>query len=104
MSSGANIVTIHILDKEYRVSCPAEEQEELLRSAAYLNKKMKEIRDSGKVIGTDRVAVMAALNISHELLKARSDKETHSNTLGNRIRTLQTKIDAALHDSKQLDL
>ena len=70
MSSGANVVTVHILDKEYRIACPPEEQDELLRSAKYLSKKMKEIRDSGKVIGTDRIAVMAALNISHELLKA----------------------------------
>ena len=104
MSSGANVVSIHILDKEYRVSCPPEEQEGLLRSASYLNKKMKEIRDSGKVIGTDRIAVMAALNISHELLKAGSENEFHSTTLGGRIRSLQNKIDAALHDSKQIDL
>jgi len=104
MSSGTNVVSIHILDKEYRVSCPPEEQEELLRSAGYLNNKMKEIRDSGKVIGTDRIAVMAALNISHELLKAGSENELHSSTLGGRIRSLQNKIDAALHDAKQMDL
>ena len=104
MSSGANVVTVHILDKEYRIACPPEEQDELLRSAKYLSKKMKEIRDSGKVIGTDRIAVMAALNISHELLKAQSDTESHSSTLGSRIKNLQTKIDAALHDSKQMDL
>ncbi len=104
MSNGANVITVHILDKEYRVGCPPEEQEELLRSASYLNKKMKAIRDSGKVIGTDRIAVMAALNIAHELLKANTENEFHSNTLGGRIRSLQNKIDAALHDSKQIDL
>lgn len=104
MSNGANVVAVHILDKEYRVSCPPEEHEELLRSANYLSNKMKEIRDSGKVIGTDRIAVMAALNISHELLKAQSDTDVSSNTLGSRIRNLQNKIDAALHDSKQMDL
>lgn len=104
MNNIANVVTIHILDKEYRVACPPEEREELARSASYLSKKMKEIRDSGKVIGTDRIAVMAALNISHELLKAHSENEFQSSTLGGRIRTLQNKIDAALHDSKQIDL
>ncbi len=104
MSSGANAVTINILDKEYRVACPPEEQEELLRSASYLNKKMKEIRDGGKVIGTDRIAVMAALNLSHELLKARSENEFHDTTLGSRIRSLQNKIDTALQDTKQMDL
>jgi cell division protein ZapA len=104
MSSGANVVTVQILDKEYRVSCPPEEQDELQRSAKYLSKKMKEIRDGGKVIGTDRIAVMAALNISHELLKTQSDAESNSSTLGSRIKNLQNKIDAALHDSKQMDL
>jgi cell division protein ZapA len=104
MSSGANVVTVQILDKEYRVSCPPEEQDELQRSAKYLSKKMKEIREGGKVIGTDRIAVMAALNISHELLKTQSDAESNSSTLGSRIKNLQNKIDAALHDSKQMDL
>jgi len=104
MSDTNNIVTIHVLDKEYRVSCSPEEHEELLRSASYLNRKMKEIRDNGKVVGTDRIAVMAGLNISHELLKARTESEVHNSALGGRIRSLQNKIDAALHDSNQMDL
>lgn len=102
--SDAGTVIIHLLDKEYRVSCPAEEQEALMVSASYLGKKMKEIRDSGKVIGTDRIAVMAALNITHELLKTRSDNSSQNDALGTRIRSLQNKIDAALQDSKQMDL
>ena len=102
IESGA--VSIHLLDKEYRVSCPPEEQEALRASASYLGKKMKEIRDSGKVIGTDRIAVMAALNIAHEFLKIRSDSTSQSDSLGTRIRSLQGKIDAALQDSKQMDL
>jgi len=65
---------------------------------------MREIRDNGKVIGTDRIAVMAALNISHDLLKSQFEVESHGNSLGNRIRNLQNKIDAALQDVKQLDL
>ena len=102
--SDANTVIIHLLDKEYRVSCPAEEQEALMVSASFLGKKMKEIRDSGKVIGTDRIAVMAALNITHEFLKTRSESASQNDTLGTRIRSLQNKIDAALQDSKQMDL
>ena len=102
--SSANAVSIHILDKEYRVACSPDEQEALLASANYLGKKMKEIRDSGKVIGTDRIAVMAALNLTHELLKARSEQSSHNDSLSTRIRSLQNKIDAALHDSKQMDL
>ena len=102
--SDSGAVSIRILDKEYRVSCPPEEQEALLVTASYLGKKMKEIRDSGKVVGTDRIAVMAALNLTHELLKTRSETSSQNDTLGARIRSLQNKIDAALHDSKQMDL
>ena len=102
--SESGAVSIHLLDKEYRVSCPPEEQEALMLSASFLGKKMKEIRDSGKVVGTDRIAVMAALNIAHEFLKARSENAVQSDNLGTRIRAIQNKIDAALHDSKQMDL
>lgn len=65
-------VDITILDKEYRVACPANERESLERSARHLDAKMREIRNTGKVIGNDRVAVMAAINITHELLQLRA--------------------------------
>lgn len=104
MSSQHIPVTVHILEKEYLVGCPPDEREALLAAASYLGKKMKEIRDSGKVVGADRIAVIAAINIAHELLKARSENEFHGDTLGSRIRALQNKIDAALHESRQMDL
>ena len=66
-------VTIRILEKEYQVACPADEKADLMASAEMLNKKMREIRDSGKVVGLDRVAVMAALNLANELLKTTGD-------------------------------
>ena len=62
-------VTVRILEKEYFVSCPQDERADLLDSAEYLNKKMREIRDTGKVVGADRIAVMAALNMANELLR-----------------------------------
>ena len=62
-------VTVRILEKEYHVACPAAEKPSLMASAELLNSKMREIRDSGKVVGLDRVAVMAALNLANELLK-----------------------------------
>ncbi|MDM7322317.1 MAG: cell division protein ZapA [Gammaproteobacteria bacterium] len=65
-------VDISILDKEYRVACPPSEREALERSARFLDGKMREIRHTGKVIGNDRVAVMAALNITYELLQLRA--------------------------------
>ncbi|MDY0249791.1 MAG: cell division protein ZapA [Pseudomonas sp.] len=60
-------VTVHILDKDYHIACPVSESTNLERAAEYLDKKMREIRRSGKVIGAERIAVMAALNITHEL-------------------------------------
>lgn len=104
MTNPTTPTIVHILEKEYRIACPDDERDALLAAAAYLGKKMKEIRDSGKVVGADRIAVMAALNITHELLKARNEADSPSDTLGHRIRSLQNKIDAALHDSRQMDL
>lgn len=69
MSDSVPPIKVQILGKEYPVSCPADEQHELLIAARYLDEKMREIRDIGRIIGTERIAVMAALNITHELLQ-----------------------------------
>ena len=63
-------VNVKILEKEYQISCPAEERKSLIDSAEFLNNKMREIRDSGKVVGLDRIAVMAALNLANDLIGA----------------------------------
>jgi len=97
-------VTIRILEKEYHVACPVEEQADLLASAELLNRKMREIRDSGKVVGLDRVAVMAALNLANEFLKAKTEDEELKNIVGLRIRTLRERLDEALGPAKQLTL
>jgi len=72
--SADNVIPTHItiMDKEYRVTCPEDEREALERTARFLDTKMREIRHTGKVIGNDRVAVMAAINIAHELLQLRA--------------------------------
>lgn len=64
-------VFVKILDKEYQVACPREERQALIESAQLLDERMKAIRGSGAIIGLERIAVMAALNLSHELLQAR---------------------------------
>ena len=64
-------VSVRVLDKEYQVACPAEERSDLLDSAEYLDAKMREVRDTGKVVGLDRIAVISALNIANELIKMR---------------------------------
>ena len=97
-------VTIRILEKEYNVACPVEEKASLLASAELLNVKMREIRDSGKVVGLDRVAVMAALNLANELLKARGQDEELKNIVGLRIRAMRDQLDSALGPAKQLTL
>ena len=75
-------VSVRILEKEYQVSCPASERTDLLDSAELLNAKMREIRDSGKVVGLDRIAVMAALNMANELLQTKAKDEALHNDLG----------------------
>lgn len=98
-------VTVSILDKEYLIACNDEERHDLMRSADFLDKKMREIRDNGKVIGADRIAVMAALNISHDLLNNNTvDPESGSNEqIGTRIKGLQDKIEQALFKSQQME-
>jgi cell division protein ZapA len=88
-------VTVHILDKDYCIACPPDERSNLESAARYLDGKMREIRSSGKVIGADRVAVMAALNISHELLhkQQRLEQPTHE-----QVRDLLERVDHALSD------
>ncbi len=100
----AKPVSVTILGKEYLVACPENERSELLTSANYLDKKMREIRDGGKVIGTDRIAVMAALNMAHEVLHQKTGPVTNvSNEVEGRIKSLQTKIEDALFRSRQLE-
>jgi len=103
MSDENLAVTIHILDKEFRIACPEEEHDALLASAHFLDKKMKEIRDSG-VVGQDRIAIMAALNLTHELLSQKSHREKYVKSMGSRIQSLQEKIEVALTRNKQLEL
>ena len=94
-------ITVRILDKEYQVACRPDEREPLLNSAQFLDRKMKEIRDSRKVIGSDRIAVMAALNIANDLLQCQSDDTAGA---GNKIKGLQNKVEMALTRIRQLEL
>jgi len=99
----ANTVTVRILDKDYQVTCPQEQEAELVVSAKYLDKQMRGIRDTGKVIGLERIAVMAALNISYELLQA-SDQAEATPPAGDSVKRLSNRLDDALHDLRQLEI
>jgi cell division protein ZapA len=96
MTAETQPVTVTILDREYRVTCPDEERDALYASARFLSGKMKEIRDTGKVIGLERVAVMAALNITHELLQKRAEKDDYVKSVNARIQHLQHRIQEVL--------
>jgi cell division protein ZapA len=96
-------VTVRILEKEYFVSCPQDERADLLDSAEYLNKKMREIRDTGKVVGADRIAVMAALNMASELLRLRKN-EGDTNAVTGRVKQIRERVENALQRTRQLDL
>lgn len=97
-------VTIRILDKEYQIACSEEERHSLLDAARYLDEKMKEIRNSGKVIGSDRIAVMAALNITHDFLECRFNAESNVAVDSEKIKSMREKIETALTRCKQLEL
>ena len=97
-------VTVRILEKEYFVSCPQDERADLLDSAEYLNKKMREIRDTGKVVGADRIAVMAALNMANELLRLRKLDHELQGAVSGRVKNMRERIETALQRTRQLDL
>jgi cell division protein ZapA len=88
--------TITILDKEFVLGCPENERENLDAAARYLNTKMREVRDTGKVVGADRIAVMAAVNIAYDLLQAQKSLQHLDQNVGVRMRSLNDKIDKAL--------
>jgi len=95
--SGEPVPTsIRILDKEYVVSCPDGEQEALYQSAAFLNDRMQEARDGGNVIGTERIAVMAALNLVHDYLGLVREREAHSADLDSVVQRLEEKLSASI--------
>jgi cell division protein ZapA len=108
MMSQPNSVTVTILGKEYQVACPPEQQAELIISAKYLDQQMRNIRNSGKVVGGERIAVMAALNISYELLKASEQGEVSDSAkneaASESLSHLNSKLDQALHDLRQLQI
>ncbi|MHA6494900.1 cell division protein ZapA [Pseudomonas borbori] len=92
----SNTVNVQILDKEYCIACPADERANLESAARYLDGKMREIRSSGKVIGADRVAVMAALNITHDLLHKQQHLDRQATSTRDHVRDLLVRVDHAL--------
>lgn len=97
-------VSVRILDKEYQVACPAHERTDLLDSAEVLNAKMREIRDSGRIVGLDRIAVMAALNMANDLLHAQARDRVLEDDVSDRLKVISDRVESVLGTSQQLDL
>ncbi len=104
MSSNNETITVRILDREFHVMSPVEEHDQLLRAARFLDERMREIRKGGRIVGQDRIAVMAALNISYELLSATGADDEALEAFHEQLQGLEDRIDTALADSEQPEL
>jgi cell division protein ZapA len=100
----ARPLSVRILEKEYYIACGSEERTALLDSAEFLNGRMKEIRDTGKIVGLERIAVMAALNLAHEVLQLRARETGAEQDTGHRIKVLRERVESALARGQQLEL
>ena len=104
MANTTNTLTVSILEREFRVNCPADSQDELTCAAKLLDDKMREIRNasntSGKVLGTDRIAVIAALNIAHQLQQLQRQQALVLEEIGR----IDERLEEALMADVQLEL
>jgi len=94
-------VEINMMGREFTIACPPEEKESLLNAVAYLDKKMCEIRDAGKIVGAERIAMMAALNISHDLLTSKTGG-VDIGGMKTKIARMQNLIDSAIAEQNNL--
>ena len=102
MSEKKGVLDVTILGRSYKVSCSEDEREELLQAVSYLDGKMHQIKASGKVGGTERIAVMAALNIAHEYLTAKTPGGFDIATLKRRIDAMQATLEQAIAPQEKL--
>jgi len=103
--SRAPTVSVEILDKPYQVACPPDQEQALVAAAAHLDKQMRDIRATGKVIGLERVAIMAALNLSHEVLSLQNGQAPKRlDDQEDRLKALTSQLDEALYQLRQLEI
>jgi cell division protein ZapA len=97
-------VQVKILDKDYQVNCPPSDQEALMKSARYLDENMRKIKGRGNIHGAEKIAVMAALNITHDMLrKNRLINETRHVT-AQQVKAIEDKIEVAIASTRQLEI
>ena len=102
MSSDLKPVSILILDKEYLISCSEAERDQLHTAAEFLNDKLLELKGSGKVIGSERIAVMTSLNLASELLKYKRENNDYTDQVDKTIKRLYSKINGVLDQENGL--
>jgi cell division protein ZapA len=102
MADGAKTIDVSLLGRSYRVACEDSEREALLQAVAYLDGKMNEIKTAGKVAGSERIAVMAALNIAHELLSTKLGGGFDIGMAKRRIAAIEAQLDSALAGQEKL--
>jgi cell division protein ZapA len=102
MTNPTKTLEIKLLDRELHVACPEEERTELLEAVAYLDKRMREIREAGKIVSVERIALMAALNITHELLGMKVGRGIDLADFKRRMGSMQAAIDEALAEQDSL--
>jgi len=104
MAAATGSVTITIMGRDYQISCPPEEEESLRKSARHLDKNMEEVRKRGSSLGYEKIAVLAALNITHELLKLGQNTNSSETDALREIKVLEKKIDSVLLASRQIEI
>jgi cell division protein ZapA len=102
MAEAPKTVEVNLLGRSYRVACSEGEREALMQAVAYLDTKMDEIRKAGKVVGTERIAVMAALNVAHELLSVKLGSGFDVGQAKQRISAIESQLDQAIAKQEKL--
>src|SRR5256712_12253854 len=102
MAEGTKTIEVNLLGRTYRVACDDDEREALMQAVAYLDAKMNEIREAGKVMGAERIAVMAALNVAHELLSVKVGAGFDIGLAKRRLAALESQLDAAIAKQEKL--
>jgi len=97
-------VSVNILGKEYQVACPDEEKDALIASAQMLHNNMEQIRSTGKIVGLDRIAVMAALNLAHDLISLQNNDDGGMEEVNKSILLMKDKVSVFLEEARQLEL
>ena len=104
MSENSTSVQVKILEKEYQINCPPTDQEALMKSARYLDENMRKIKERGNIHGGEKIAVIAALNITHDMLKKNRLINETRHVNAQQIKELEDKVDLALEKSRQLEI